>query len=82
VTHRECDIVVGSKLARRFGIERKARYRALAALERAGLITVTRGRGRSPRVAILQMEEYAGIPAEGQGNNSGGSNGLNVQTCG
>ena len=38
----------------RFGIERKAGYRAIEALRSAGLIEVDRHRGRCPRVTILK----------------------------
>lgn len=38
------------------GFTRASAYRALAALEQAGLITVRRQRGRSPLVSILDDE--------------------------
>lgn len=38
----------------RFGLDRNSKYRALAWLERAGLIAVERKLGRSPVVTILQ----------------------------
>ena len=38
----------------RFGITRNAKYRALACLEKAGLVTSARKLGRSPSVTILQ----------------------------
>ena len=44
-----------SKLAW-FGISRHAGYRALAKLEKAGLVSVGRHRGRSPIVTILRDE--------------------------
>lgn len=37
----------------RFGLDRNAKYRGLAWLERAGLVTVQRKLGRSPVVTIL-----------------------------
>jgi hypothetical protein len=37
----------------RFGIDRSAKYRALAWLEEAGLISVQRQTGRAPTVVIL-----------------------------
>ena len=40
-------------LLARFGVGRKAAYRALTALEAAGLIRADRRRGRLPRVTIL-----------------------------
>jgi DNA-binding transcriptional ArsR family regulator len=38
---------------KRFGVDRKAKDRALAALEEAGLITVTRQRGRNPLITLV-----------------------------
>ena len=49
-------IAVSDKQAIGVGVSRKARYRAIQALEKAGLITVVRRRGVSPRVAILDIE--------------------------
>jgi hypothetical protein len=40
----------------RFGLDRNAKYRALAWLERAGLVTVERKLGRAPVVTILPPE--------------------------
>jgi DNA-binding FadR family transcriptional regulator len=40
----------------RFGVSRHTGRRGLAALERAGLVAVTRARGRAPRVTILEAE--------------------------
>jgi DNA-binding transcriptional ArsR family regulator len=36
-----------------FGLDRNAKYRTLAWLERAGLVRVERRRGRSPVVTLL-----------------------------
>jgi DNA-binding transcriptional ArsR family regulator len=41
----------------RFGVDRNAKYRALALLERAGLIRVERRLGRSPVVTIIVSED-------------------------
>ena len=41
---------------RHFGLDRNAKYRALAWLENAGLITVERKLGRAPIVTILHPE--------------------------
>lgn len=38
----------------RFGLDRHATARALHALEKAGLVTVNRHRGRSPEVRLLE----------------------------
>ena len=40
-------------ITRQFGIDRHAGYRALKALEKAELITVSRHRGRSPMVTVI-----------------------------
>ena len=40
----------------RFGLDRNAKYRALAWLEKAGLISVERRAGRAPRVTILECK--------------------------
>lgn len=47
-------LVVGlpAKRLRELGVGRSARYRALAGLERAGLVAVERHRGRGARVTI------------------------------
>ena len=42
------------RLLREFGVGRHAAYRGLRALEQAGLITVSKGRGRSPIVTLLE----------------------------
>lgn len=42
-----------------FGLDRNAKYRALAWLEEAGLIAVERNLGRSPVVALLEFESAA-----------------------
>jgi hypothetical protein len=39
-----------------FGLDRNAKYRALACLERAGLVRVERKLGRSPLVTLLRSE--------------------------
>jgi hypothetical protein len=41
---------------KRFHVNRWSAYRALTALENAGLVTVTRQSGRSPLVTILDFE--------------------------
>jgi hypothetical protein len=42
--------------AREFGLSRQVTYRALEAIETAGLATVERHRGRCPRVTIIDVE--------------------------
>ena len=54
LTGRGDDIAVTDSLVRDImPMDRKTRYRALEALEDAGLIAVTRRRGIAPRVTIL-----------------------------
>jgi len=50
------EVVASPNLLKRFGVAaRRTQYQALADLERAGLVSVDRGRGRCPRVTILEM---------------------------
>jgi hypothetical protein len=42
--------------AHRFGLDRNAKYRGLACLEEAGLVTVKRKLGRAPLVTIVDSE--------------------------
>lgn len=44
----------------RFGVGRKALYRALQALETAGLVTVERRQGKNPTVTILDAPRVGG----------------------
>ena len=41
------------------GVDRKAKDRALAALEEAGLIAVTRQRGRNPLISLITEQPQA-----------------------
>lgn len=56
-------ICIGNCEALRFGIDRNSKYRALAWLESAGLISVSRRLGRSPIVTLLEVE----LPSEDNG---------------
>jgi len=47
-------VAITGKLLEGFGVNTKAGYRALAALEQAGLIAVERHRGRCPRVTLIE----------------------------
>ena len=38
---------------KRFGVDRKAKDRALAALEEAGLVSVVRQKGRNPLITLV-----------------------------
>jgi hypothetical protein len=49
------EVVASPGLLKRFGVmARRTQYQALSNLERAGLVAVDRGRGRCPRVTILE----------------------------
>lgn len=51
---RNTAVTVPSSLLTDFGISRSAKARCLKLLERAGLITVTRSRGRAARIQLNQ----------------------------
>lgn len=53
---RSARIPLSNVSGHRFGLDRNAKYRALAWLERAGLVTVERKLGRAPIVTILPPE--------------------------
>lgn len=48
------DLPLTPELLERFGVKRRSSYRAVAALEEAGLVKVKRHRGRCPRVTIVR----------------------------
>ena len=48
-----------SSIVREFSVCRSTCYRALAALEAAGLITVERSQGRGPKITILEAKNVA-----------------------
>ena len=50
-------VQLGNIAALQFGLDRNAKYRALACLEAAGLVTVSRKLGRSPTVTILPIDK-------------------------
>ena len=50
-------VPLGNIASLQFGLDRNAKYRALACLEAAGLVTVDRKLGRSPIVTILPNDE-------------------------
>ncbi|HKC93819.1 MAG TPA: hypothetical protein VKB81_07335 [Nitrospira sp.] len=52
---KEVSVVCSYRVLAEFGVKRHAAYRALKALEQAGLISVIRGPGKSPRVTLLQV---------------------------
>jgi hypothetical protein len=47
-------VVLSNNTIRRFGLDRNAKYRGLAWLEQANLISVRRKLGRAPMVTILE----------------------------
>ena len=49
-------VSLSSTLARRFGIERNAKYRALKWLEQAGLVSVANSTGQAPSVTLLDPD--------------------------
>ena len=51
------EVKMSTRLLNKLGLSRYAGYRGLAALEKAGLVTADRRRGRCPRVTILQGEQ-------------------------
>lgn len=50
------EVTLTTAILNRFGINRKAKYRALEALEKAGLISVKRKPRRNPIVAISDID--------------------------
>jgi len=53
--HRTNTVKVASRATDDWGVNCKARYRALGALEEVGLISVQREKGKSPVVTILDI---------------------------
>ena len=51
------------ELLERFGIGRKAGYRAISALETAGLIQATRKKGKCPEITIIANPEAIQSPS-------------------
>ncbi|MBT6483436.1 MAG: hypothetical protein HOK71_02030 [Planctomycetaceae bacterium] len=57
---RRTKLRLTTKMIERFGVNRQAGYRALAALEDAGLVTVDRKPGRCPLVSIREKRTTIG----------------------
>jgi hypothetical protein len=57
VTLRTRIVPLSNVAGTRFGLDRNAKYRGLAWLEKSGLVTVKRKLGRSPMVTILDLGE-------------------------
>ena len=63
---KRSDVRLSAQTLARFGVGRKAGYRALAVLESAGLISVRRRRGASPLVTVLDVaDDTEGESCEG-----------------
>jgi hypothetical protein len=56
------DVTLPNRLLKVCGIGRDAKARALAQLERTGLISVFRVRGRTPRISLVELPDE---PTEG-----------------
>lgn len=50
-------VVLSFKILNDLGVKRNAAYRGLAALEKSGLVSVVRRRGRCPRVTINDFQK-------------------------
>jgi DNA-binding transcriptional ArsR family regulator len=46
------------------GVSRSAAYRGLVALEREGLVTIDRRRGRKPRVTVVEIDDNAAADSQ------------------
>ncbi len=62
-----CTVRLTGKTLRKFWIKQKSGYRALRALEKAGLIVCERKRGRCPLITVIEA------PAMSNGNGKEGS---------
>ena len=61
---RSQEIVLTSAILKRFGVNRKAKYRALKLLEKAGLISVVRRPRKNPLVAVLVVEDVTTVDSQ------------------
>ncbi len=57
-------IVLTTAICERFGVNRKAKYRGLSALEAAGLIVVTRRPRKNPIITVLDVVESPSTDVE------------------
>src|SRR5262249_29957289 len=60
------EVKLTSAILERFGVNRKAKYRALESLEKAGLVRVRREPRRKPVVTILDLLGQPGAEASSQ----------------
>ena len=61
---RTQEVILTNAVVARFGLNRKSKYRGMAALEKAGLIAVKRRPQKNPVVTVLEI---------GDGQNAAGS---------
>ena len=55
-------VMLTGPILNQFGVDRHAKYRALVALEKAGLVRVERQKGKNPTVEILMAAESTKAP--------------------
>jgi DNA-binding transcriptional ArsR family regulator len=61
------EVKLTTAILKRFGVNRKAKYRALKSLEKAGLVRVRREPRRNPVVTILDLQGQPGAEPSSQG---------------
>jgi hypothetical protein len=54
------EVALGNQVLQLFCVDRHSKYRAVKALEQAGLVRVTRTRGALPRIVVLEHEHLDG----------------------
>lgn len=70
------EVRLTTAILQRFNVNRKAKYRALRSLEKAGLVRVRREHRKNPVVTILECQhgpDDGGSGQEGTGHNPGGA---------
>jgi hypothetical protein len=65
------EVRLTSTVLERFNVNRKAKYRALESLEKAGLVSVRREARRNPKVTILDHPELNGAETGAEGDPAG-----------
>lgn len=61
---RSQEIILTTAILKRFGVNRKAKYRALKLLEKTGLISVVRRPRKNPLVSVLVVEDGTTVDSE------------------
>jgi hypothetical protein len=77
------EVRLTTAILQRFNVNRKAKYRALRSLEKAGLVRVRRERRKNPVVTILECQrspDDGGGGQEGTGHTPGGETGVTSAT--